>query len=161
MSTVYYLSLIVEALRSIDPHQLAEEEAPHGICDAVRSYIRTCAPQPVTARSCAPHGALDQWYIEKDAIVQSWPMFSGDPAYPVPSSSMYAVSPMRAYDMHQQRGTLWRGRQGALRCDLIEHLIEGFEQLLADATEAARQEALQGPVLRFSKAPDPDLYHDW
>lgn len=160
MSTAYYLSLIVEALRSIDPHQLAEEEAPHGICEAVRSYIRTCALRtrcPAEVR----RGTLDQWYIEKDAIVQSWPAFSGDPVYPVPSSLMYDVHPMRAYDIHQQRGTLWRGQQGALRCDLVEHLIEGFEQLLADATEAARQEALQGPVLRFSKAPDPDLYPDW
>lgn len=43
--TVPYLTLIVEALRSIDPTRLAAEGADHGICAAVHEYVKVQALQ--------------------------------------------------------------------------------------------------------------------
>lgn len=157
--TLYYLSLIVEALRSIAPARLDAEKADYGICGAVREYIVARAlqtPDPARVRA----DTLDLWYDKKDAILKRWDSFSGDTVYPVPGR-LRGNCPVHTYMDHQRRGTLWHGRQGALRCDLLAHLIRGFERLLADAADAQRQEAQQGPSLRFSEAPDPDLYPDW
>lgn len=157
--TMYYLSLIVEALRSIDPTRLAAEGSDHGICAAVHEYVKAQALQAPEPNRVAA-ATIDLWYAEKDAIIRLWDKFSGDTVYPVPSS-VAGYCPVYTYMDHQRNGTLWHGRQGALRCDLTDHLLRGFERLLADAADAQRQEAQQGPSLRFSEAPDPDLYPDW
>lgn len=157
--TMYYLSLIVEALRSIDQTRLAAEGADQGICAAVYEYVKAQALQAPNANRVAGD-TIDLWYVEKDEIIRRWDKFSGDTVYPVPSD-VAGYCPVLTYMDHQRNGTLWHGRQGALRCDLIDHLLQGFERLLADAADAQRQEAQQGPSLRFSEAPDPDLYPDW
>lgn len=154
--TIPYLTLIVEALRSIDPSRLAAEEADYGICAAVHEYVKGQALQTPSRVGAT----IDLWYAEKDAIIRCWDKFSGDTVYPVPSD-VAGYCPVRTYMDHKQNGTLWHGRQGALRCDLAAHLLRGFECLLVDALDAQRQEAQQGPSLRFSEAPDPDLYPDW
>lgn len=156
---MYYLNLIVEALRSIDPTRLAAEGTDHGICAAVHEYVKAQALQAPEPNRVAA-ATIDLWYAEKDAIIRRWDKFSGDTVYPVPGR-LSGHCPVLTYMDHQRNGTLWHGRQGALRCDLTAHLLRGFECLLVDALDAQRQEAQQGPSLRFSEAPDPDLYPDW
>lgn len=156
---LYYLNLIVEALRSIDPTHLAAEGADHGICAAVHEYVKAQALQAPEPNRVAA-ATIDLWYAEKDEIIRRWDKFSGDTVYPVPGRRPMDC-PVYTYMDHQRNGTLWHGRQGALRCGLTAHLLQGFERLLVDALDAQRQEAQQGPSLRFSEAPDPDLYPDW
>lgn len=140
--TMYYLSLIVEGLRSIDPTHMTAEETGHGICAAVRGYVKAQAlkaPKP----NWVAADTLDLWYVEKDEIIRRWDKFSGDIVYPVPGRRPTSC-PVDTYTNHQRKGTLWRGRQGELRRDLIEHLLQGFEHLLADAVDAAEEQRQEG-----------------
>lgn len=140
--SIYYLSLIVEALRSIDPDRLAAERKGYGICWAVNQYVSTEAlssPASHQVLDCT----LDVWYAEKDAILRRWDKFSGDTVHPVPSDDP-EYCPSEAYMAYHHRGTLWCGRQGELRRDLIDHLIQGFERLLADALDAAKEQRPEG-----------------
>lgn len=156
---MHYLSTILAALRSVNADVLAGDNAKHGTCEEVLYYINFTAldyADPAAFRA----NVRELWFVCKDEIVRRWPNFSGDTVYPVPGVRQSSC-PINTYMHHRACGTLWHGRQGELRRDLIAHLIQGFERLLADAADAQRQEAQQGPSLRFSKAPDPDLYPDW
>lgn len=128
---MYYMDLIVGALRSIDPARLAAEGADYGICVAVQQYVNAQALQAPEPDHVAD-ATFDLWYAEKDDIIRCWDKFSGHTVYPVPSD-VAGDCPARTYMDHRLNGTLWHGRQGALRCDLAAHLLKGFERLLADA----------------------------
>ena len=127
-----YLTRIIGALRSVDPSRLAAEEVSYGICLAVHQYVRG---QALQTRSQVA-ATIDLWYAEKDAILRRWDKFSGDTVYPVPSD-VAGGCPLRTFMEHQLNGTLWHGRQGELRRDLLAHLIDGFERLLSKAQQEA------------------------
>ena len=129
--TMYYLCLIVEALRSIDPTRLAAEEVSYGICLTVHQYVRGQFQSHSQVEA-----TIDLWYAEKDAILRRWDKFSGDTVYPVPSA-VAGYCPLRTFMEHQRNGTLWHGHQGELRRDLLAHLIDGFERLLSKAQQEA------------------------
>lgn len=135
---IHSLSLIVEGLRSIDPSRLAAERTGYGICWTVNNYVAGQALLTPESSQVLDH-TLDVWYAEKDAILRRWDKFSGDTVNPVPSDEP-EYCPSEAYMAHHYRGTLWHGRQGELRRDLIEHLLQGFERLLADAVDAAKEQ---------------------
>ena len=142
VQTVYSLSLIVEGLRSIDPARLAAEHTGYGVCGALNNYVAGQALLVPESHQVLDH-TLDVWYAEKDAILRRWDKFSGDTVYPVPSDEPEHC-PSEAYMAYHYRGTLWHGRQGELRRDLIEHLLQGFERLLADALDAAKEQRQEG-----------------
>lgn len=56
--------------------------------------------------------------------VASWEHFSGDMGYPIPPDTT-GVTPKQYYD--NNRDTLWKGKQLALRLSLIRHLIAACE----------------------------------
>lgn len=142
VQTVHSLNLIVEALRSIDPARLAAEQTGYGICWALNNYVASQALLVPESSQVLDH-TLDVWYAEKDAILRRWDKFSGDTVHPVPSDDP-EYCPSEAYMAYYFRGTLWHGRQGELRRDLIEHLLQGFERLLADALDAAKEQRQEG-----------------
>lgn len=141
--SMYSLSLIVEGLRSIDPVHLANERKGYGICWALNTAVAGLALLAPESSQVLDHTS-DVWYAEKDAILRRWDKFSGDTVHPVPSDDP-EYCPGEAYVAYHYRGTLWCGRQGELRRELLAHLIQGFERLLLEAADAAkeqRQEAL-------------------
>jgi len=68
----------------------------------------------------------DGWYYSEDLLhelFETWPKFSGDIEYPVPSD-LEDESPRNAYDM---RANLWVGAYGDLRKELLDHCINELE----------------------------------
>lgn len=64
------------------------------------------------------------WITRKS---RKWPKYSGVKEYPVPSSSkMY--SPKGAYDRACLGRTMWKGRYGRLRFQLLNFLVRELKQ---------------------------------
>ena len=59
------------------------------------------------------HATLVPYFI-------SWPQYSGHKCYPVPSASIY----MNNEEAFYLTENLWEGEYGALRLDLLNHIIE-------------------------------------
>lgn len=150
----HYIRIILAALRSVNADALAADNAKHGTCEEVLHYIN------FTRLDSSNPAVRALWLVCRDKIVRCWPKFSGHAVYPVPGVRQSSC-PVNTYMHHRACGTLWHGRQGELRRELVAHLIQGFERLLDEAVEEQRLAALRGPALRFSQAPDPDLYPDW
>lgn len=56
-------------------------------------------------------------------LAKTWPLHSGAPAYPIPSSTL--LSPADTYATN--RTTLWTGEQGKLRQSLLVFVIQSLE----------------------------------
>lgn len=60
--------------------------------------------------------ARDLWFKVKRELFMSWPLFSGDPVYPVPGYP----NPETAYEECRD---FWEGEYGDMRRDLLDFLI--------------------------------------
>lgn len=63
------------------------------------------------------------WQVINRVLVPyfiSWPQYSGHKCYPVPSTSIY----MNREEAFYLTENLWEGEYGALRIDLLNHIIE-------------------------------------
>ncbi len=81
-------------------------------CEEFDKLNGLCANLEEIDNCLAIHAAAREHFI-------SWKHCSGDKTYPVPADSVYD-SPEDEYN----RGHHYRGKQLALRVDLLEHIIE-------------------------------------
>lgn len=67
------------------------------------------------------------WLNSRKWVFRSWPEFSGNLFYPVPSRSHVII----AYDVAETRKSLWnlQTEYGAARYRLLEHMIEVYKEL--------------------------------
>lgn len=87
------------ALQHIKDHP----DPNNGICFSVREH--------------ATVEAFDLWLDVRRGLFESWPLYSGDPIYPVPGypSAGEAYNHCRHY---------WEGEYGDMRRDLLDFLIQ-------------------------------------
>ena len=102
---------LVAALKSIDTSKGAD-----GICRQVRSYL-------------APKGYYDAVAMDASDIMEKlmllWPESSGDPLYPVPNPrGLLKRSPYNTFRHHCDRDTLWAGKYGEKRKELVAWMLE-------------------------------------
>ncbi len=103
--------LLIAALESIDASKGSD-----GICRQVRAYI-------------APKGYYDAVAMEAIEIMEKlmllWPEASDDKLYPVPNPRrLLESSPYRTFCYHCDRGTLWVGKYGEKRKELVAWMLE-------------------------------------
>lgn len=104
-------TLLIAALENIDTSKGSD-----GICRQVRAYVSEQGPQ-----GC--YEAVAMGIMEK--LMLLWPESSGDPLYPVPNPrGLLKSSPYHTFSYHCDRGTLWAGKYGALRKELVAWMLE-------------------------------------
>lgn len=60
-----------------------------------------------------------------EALMLLWPESSGDPLYPVPNQRrLLKRSPYDTFRHHYYRGTLWAGKYGEKRKELVAWMLE-------------------------------------
>jgi hypothetical protein len=64
-----------------------------------------------------------------EAIFSTWPKFSGDLRYPVPSTLEGNPNPETAYQVARKNGTMLEGEYGTMRKELYEHTLVGLKTL--------------------------------
>lgn len=117
-----YLRAILRALETLEFDE--GSQARHGLCDHVRKSVGAQFSRDVEAR----YAALNLWdSVRRDAF-RTWPHFSGCIVYPVPPADPHQSA--EAY-YEENRDVLWEGRQGELRYDLLGHLKQHVEAMLA------------------------------
>lgn len=104
-------TLLIAALENIDT-----SKGTDGICRQVRAYV-------------APKGYYNPTAMEAVEIMEKmmllWPEASDDTLYPVPNPRrLLKNSPYRTFSYHCDRGTLWVGKYGALRKELVAWMLE-------------------------------------
>ncbi|NRA77864.1 MAG: hypothetical protein HRU18_06625 [Pseudoalteromonas sp.] len=62
-------------------------------------------------------------FMQADKCFKSWPKFSGDIGYPIPSTSK-AMTNAQQYMYCLQEGSFWEGQQGELRRELLAHMAK-------------------------------------
>ena len=103
--------LLIAALESIDTSKGSD-----GICRQVRSYITPKDPQ-----GC--YNAVAMGIMGK--LMLLWPESSGDPLYPVPNPrGLPKRSPYNTFSHHCDRDTLWVGKYGEKRKELVAWMLE-------------------------------------
>ena len=64
---------------------------------------------------------------ELHALFRTWPKYSGDPDYPVPSAN----KDWSAQEQYGRVMDMWEGAYGELRIELLDHCISELEKLCA------------------------------
>ena len=106
--------LLIAALENIDTSKGSD-----GICRQVRAYITQKSPQ-----GCYDALAMDTSDI-MEKLMELWPEASDDKLYPVPNPrGPLKRSPYTAYIHHRDRGTLWAGKYGKKRKELVAWMLE-------------------------------------
>lgn len=107
-------TLLIAALENIDT-----SKGTDGICRQVRDYVSEQDPQGY-------YDALAMGTIEiMEKLMLLWPESSGDPLYPVPNPRRpLKSSPYRTFNYHCGRGTLWVGKYGEKRKELVTWMLE-------------------------------------
>lgn len=103
--------MLIAALESIDT-----SKGTDGICRQVRAYV-------------APFGRYDSNASDvvstMDMLMRMWPKATKDSLYPIPNpNKILRGSPYRTFCYHCDRGTLWAGKYGALRKELVAWMLE-------------------------------------
>lgn len=103
--------MLIAALESIDT-----SKGTDGICRQVRAYV-------------APSGRYDSNASDAvaamDMLMRMWPKATKDSLYPIPNpNKILKGSPYRTFCYHCDRGTLWTGKYGALRKELVTWMLE-------------------------------------
>lgn len=113
---VYHL---LNALRELlnmrdDPVALDKlQQFPRGICSEVTSLLHQ-----------HPEARL-YWMESRDDGFRTWCHFSGVTQFPVPFDHDNLVDPAKAY---QRRENMWTHTYGAMRWDLVMHLITYYQE---------------------------------
>lgn len=110
MNKVKLLGWLREIKESVESSE--EEFESVGICSAI--YIISNEELNVCKK-----GTLLCHY-------ETWKYYSGEPKFPVPSTIEY-LAPREAYYSEYNK---WQGEYGALRRDLLNHVIEQLEREL-------------------------------
>lgn len=110
--------LLIAALKSIDTSKGSD-----GICRQVRDYVRKESQQ----------GYFDAVAVDAvnimGRLMRLWPESSDDELYPVPNPrKVLKSSPYLTFRHHHDRGTLWAGKYGALRKELVAWMLEQLKK---------------------------------
>lgn len=72
-----------------------------------------------------------QWHTDHlHSLFETWPEWSGDLWYPVPSNQPN-VHPSALF--YREQGNMWKGEYGKARMRLLEHCISELEKQLKEA----------------------------
>lgn len=109
-------TLLIAALENINT-----SKGTDGICRQVRSYL--------VRSHLAPEGHYNTTAMEAIELMEKlmllWPEASDDKLYPVPNPrSLLKSSPYRTFSYHCDRGTLWVGKYGEKRKELVAWMLE-------------------------------------
>lgn len=66
------------------------------------------------------------WDAHRYNACQSWPKSGGCGSFPINDPGEAPRVRSAQYSYHSSKGTLWEGRQGELRRELAEHLLQYF-----------------------------------
>lgn len=64
-------------------------------------------------------------------LFQSWPEYSGNINYPVPSHDVENSGEVRAYRVAQENGTMWIGPYGKTRTRLLKYMLIELTTVIA------------------------------
>lgn len=107
-------TLLIAALENIDT-----SKGTDGICRQVRMYVA-----PEGHYNLAALGAIELM----DKLMQEWPESSTDLLYPVPNpNKILRGSAYRTFCWHHDRGTLWKGKYGKKRKELIAWMLSDLK----------------------------------
>ena len=114
-----YLQLMLDAALDIKEGNFDEE---YGICTNLSEEVNS---------QIGESEYYDSWEILKEAFYK-WPKFSGDVNFPI-NDPYNKVSAHRAYDDLPK----WIGEYGALRFELLDHVIDYLKKEIESATGTA------------------------
>ena len=114
-----YLQLMLDAALDIKAGNFNEE---YGICSNLRNKVNSQVEESER---------YDSGQILKQAFYK-WPKFSGDVNFPI-NDPYNRVSAHRVYDDLPK----WTGEYGALRFELLDHIIDFLKKEIESATRTA------------------------
>ena len=119
MNYYEYLQLMLDAAIDI---KAGDFDKRYGICMNLSNKVNSQVEE-------SEH--YDSWQILKQAFY-TWPKFSGDVQFPI-NDPYNEVSAYRAYDQLPK----WVGEYGALRFELLDHVIDFLKREIESATRPA------------------------
>lgn len=125
----------IRALKEYHYHMLCTVDTPERLKAHCATYLaNTIRKDSICEMISRRHFWLSghsrlQHYLKNELIkcFKQWRYFSGDCTYPVPSTQMF-MSHKGAYAMAHTEGTLWLGKYGELRADLLEFIIRSWNE---------------------------------
>ena len=120
MNYIEYLQLMLDAALDIKAGNFDKE---YGICSNLSDKVNSQVEES--------EERYDSWQILKQAF-PTWPKFSGDVNFPI--NDPYNRNQANiAYDYSPK----WIGEYGALRFELLDHVIEFLKKEIESATRTA------------------------
>ena len=116
-----YLQLMLDAALDI---KAGNFDKKYGICGNLGDKV--------DSRVEESEERYNSWQILKQAFY-TWPKFSGDVDYPINDPHEIET----AYNVYVSRVPKWTGEYGALRFELLDHVIDFLKKEIESATRTA------------------------
>lgn len=112
LMNVAHRQLILSALRILKSRRFELPAEAPGICGMVNNILS----------QHNAHSTRLYWREVREEAWKTWPHFSGVSHYPIPNR--VEKTPRSAYWFEPR----WEGAMGAMRWDLVEHLIQHYSE---------------------------------